>query len=62
MAIYIKYLWCNVFTFCLFKKTNLFFSSDIHVDGFDIEVNAKVKKTYDKNISNRKYGSPKQFF
>ena len=51
MAIYIKYLWCNVCTFCLFKKTNLFFSSDLHVVGFGIEVNVKViKKTYVKNL------------
>ena len=32
------------------KKLIYFFSSDLHVADFDIEVNVKVKKTYVKNL------------
>ena len=36
--------------FAFSKKLIYFFSSDLHVVGFGIEVNVKVKKTYDKNL------------
>ena len=32
------------------KRLIYFFSSDLHVADFDMEVNVKVKKTYDKNL------------
>ena len=51
MAIYIKYGAMYVRVAFSKKLIYFFFSSDLHVADFDIEVNVKVKKTCDKNIN-----------